>query len=345
MATLGNPQNTIAILQKYGIHLQKKFGQNFLVDSKVLKQIVESAGVGPDDFVIEIGPGIGTLTQYLCESAGEVAAVEVDAHLIPILKETLAPYPNVEVIHGDILKVDVQELIRYHLSGEFQEYKQKATAMEMPTMQETADMEKSTTQEAAQEVSAMDAIQIPVEEKQDTQRTLQTVKVVANLPYYITTPILLSLLEGHLPVDSITVMVQAEVAQRMQSGPGTKDYGALSLAVQYYARPEVVLEVPHTCFIPQPKVDSSVIRLDLYNSPPVEVGNEKQMFKIIRAAFNQRRKTLVNALANAGLFPLDKSQLADCLRGMGLPETVRGEVLTLTQFAQLSDVIDDYRNS
>ncbi len=310
MATLGNPQNTIAILQKYGIHLQKKFGQNFLVDSKVLEQIVESAGVGPDDFVIEIGPGIGTLTQYLCESAGEVAAVEVDAHLIPILKETLAPYQNVEVIHEDILKVDVQELIRYHLSGEFREFKQ---------------------------ISSM--------ENQDIRRHLDKVRVVANLPYYITTPILLSLLEGHLPVDSITVMVQAEVAQRMQSGPGSKDYGALSLAVQYYARPEVVLEVPHTCFLPQPKVDSSVIRLDLYDKPPVEVGDERQMFRIIRAAFNQRRKTLVNALANAGLFSLDKNQLAECLKEMGLSETIRGEALTLEQFAQLSDVIDGFGKS
>ena len=285
MATLGIPSNTIAVLEKYGFRFQKKYGQNFLIDSNILENIIGAAEIGKDDCVLEIGPGIGTMTQYLAEHAGQVIAVEIDDYLIPILKDTLSAYDNIMVIHNDILKVDVQKLC-------------------------------------------------------DTYNEGKPIKVVANLPYYITTPIIMGLFESHVPLSSITIMVQKEVADRMQVGPGTKDYGALSLAVQYYARPEIVAQVPPSCFIPRPTVGSAVIRLTRYEEPPVKTGDEKKMFAIIRAAFNQRRKTLVNALSNAGIYGITKEKAAQALEKMGLSATIRGEALTLEQFAALSDFLD-----
>ena len=263
---------------------QKRFGQNFLIDGNVVEKIVREAGVTKDDFVLEIGPGIGTMTQYLCEAARAVVAVEIDTNLIPILKDTLAEYNNVDVLNEDILKVNISKLAEEKNNG-------------------------------------------------------KPIKVVANLPYYITTPIIMGLFESHVPVDNITVMVQKEVADRMQVGPGTKDYGALSLAVQYYAKPEIVANVPPNCFIPRPNVGSAVIRLTRYEEPPVQVKDEKKMFSLIRASFNQRRKTLVNSLGNAGLPGITKESASAALEQMGLSPTVRGEALTLEQFAQLSDLI------
>ena len=286
MATLGNPQNTIAILQKYHFNFQKKFGQNFLIDTHVLEKIIDAADVTKEDLVLEIGPGIGTMTQYLCENAREVVAVEIDKALIPILEDTLSSYNNVEIINKDILKVDIQKL---------------------------------------------------VQEKNDGK----PIKVVANLPYYITTPIIMELFESHVPIDSVTVMVQKEVADRMQVGPGTKDYGALSLAVQYYANPKIVANVPPNCFMPRPNVGSAVIRLTRHEVPPVEVKDEAMMFRIIRASFNQRRKTLVNGLANSGSFALSKEEIAGVIRELGVSENIRGEVLTLEQFAALSNLIGE----
>jgi 16S rRNA (adenine1518-N6/adenine1519-N6)-dimethyltransferase len=284
MATLGNPKNTIEILQKYQFNFQKKFGQNFLIDTRILEEIIGAAGVGKDDFVLEIGPGIGTMTQYLCEAAREVVAVEIDEHLIPILSDTLSTYDNVEVMHEDILKVDINRLAQEKNGG-------------------------------------------------------RPIKVVANLPYYITTPIIMGLFESHVPIDSITIMVQKEVADRMQVGPGTKDYGALSLAVQYYAKPEIVVQVPPSCFMPQPKVGSAVIRLTRHEAPPVDVRDEKLMFQIIRASFNQRRKTLANGLSNFPQIGLDKEQILACITALSVPATIRGEALTLEQFARLSNLI------
>lgn len=284
MATLGNPQNTIAVLQKYNFNFQKKFGQNFLIDTRVLERIIEAAGVTKDDFVLEIGPGIGTMTQYLCENAREVAAVEIDKNLIPILADTLSAYDNVEVINQDILKVDINRLAQERNGG-------------------------------------------------------RPIKVVANLPYYITTPIIMGLFESHVPIDSITIMVQKEVADRMQVGPGTKDYGALSLAVQYYAKPEIVANVPPNCFMPRPNVGSAVIRLTRHKEVPVEAADEKLMFRIIRASFNQRRKTLANGLNNAPDIPLSKEKIAEALERLGVSPSIRGETLTLEQFAQLSNII------
>lgn len=280
MADLCIPQNTIAVLQKYNFIFQKKYGQNFLIDSHVLEKIVDAAQITGEDCVLEIGPGIGTMTQYLAESAREVVAVEIDRALIPILEDTLSAYHNVTVINQDIMKVDIQQLVQERNQG-------------------------------------------------------KPIKVVANLPYYITTPIIMSLLEKHVPLQSITIMVQKEVADRMQVGPGTKDYGALSLAVQYYARPEVVANVPANCFMPRPGVDSAVIRLTRYPQPPVEVQDEKHMFAVIRASFNQRRKTLANGLANGMGIP--REQVVEALEEMGLSATIRGEALTLEQFAQLSN--------
>lgn len=282
MADLGIPQNTIAVLQKYNFVFQKKFGQNFLIDSHVLEKIVDAAQITREDCVLEIGPGIGTMTQYLAESAREVVAVEIDRALIPILQDTLSAYDNVTVRNEDIMKVDVGQIVRERNQG-------------------------------------------------------RPIKVVANLPYYITTPIIMSLLESHVPVQSITVMVQKEVADRMQVGPGTKDYGALSLAVQYYARPEVVARVPANCFMPRPSVDSTVVRLTRYQKPPVEARDEKHLFALVRASFNQRRKTLANGLANGVGIPRD--QVTAALQKMGLPATVRGEALTLEQFATLSNLL------
>lgn len=282
MASLGIPQNTIAMLQKYHFNFQKKFGQNFLIDTNVLDRIVTAAGVTKEDCVLEIGPGIGTMTQYLAEAARRVVAVEIDKALIPILEESLSAYDNVTIINGDILKVDINRIVQEYNEG-------------------------------------------------------NPIKVVANLPYYITTPIIMGLFEQHVPLDSITIMVQKEVAERMQVGPGTKDYGALSLAVQYYAKPEIVANVPPNCFIPRPNVGSAVIRLTRYEEPPVQVEDEAKMFALIRASFNQRRKTLVNGLGNAAGLSLDKQHVAEVLEQMGLPATVRGEALTLGQFAQLSN--------
>ena len=284
MATLGNPKNTIEVLQKYNFNFQKKFGQNFLIDTRVLEEIIDAAQITKDDFVLEIGPGIGTMTQYLCEAAREVVAVEIDANLIPILKDTLSAYNNVEVFNQDILKVDIASLAR--------------------------------------------------ERNND-----RPIKVVANLPYYITTPIIMGLFESHVPIDSITIMVQKEVADRMQEGPGSKEYGALSLAVQYYAKPEIVVNVPPSCFMPQPKVGSAVIRLTRHEQPPVQVDNEKLMFQVIRASFNQRRKTLANGLNNFGSFGLNKEEIQSCIEELGVPVNIRGEALSLEQFAELSNII------
>ena len=281
---LGEPQNTIAVLQKYGFVFQKKYGQNFLIDPHVLDKIVAAAGIGPDDFVVEIGPGIGTLTQYLAYAARSVCAVEIDKNLIPILADTLSAYDNVEVINDDILKVDINKLAEEKNGG-------------------------------------------------------KPIKVVANLPYYITTPIIMGLFESHVPIDSITIMVQKEVADRMQVGPGTKEYGALSLAVQYYAKPEIVAIVPPNCFMPRPNVGSAVIRLTRHKEVPVQVNDEKLMFKIIRASFNQRRKTLTNGLNNAPDIHLSKEVIQESIEELGVPVTIRGEALTLQQFAQLSNII------
>lgn len=282
MANLGIPRNTIEVLQRHNFTFQKKYGQNFLVDPNVLERVMDAAGVSGEDCVLEIGPGIGTMTQLLAERAGKVVAVEIDRNLIPILEETLSPYSNVTVINEDILKLDVEEAIRVRGEG-------------------------------------------------------RPVKVVANLPYYITTPIIMSLLEGGAPLESITVMVQKEVAERMQAGPGTKDYGALSLAVQYYSRPEVVANVPPNCFIPRPNVGSAVIRLTRYGTPPVQAADPGKLFTVIRASFNQRRKTLANSLGNAPGLPASRERVTRILEEMGLPAMIRGEALTLEQFAELSD--------
>ena len=284
---LGNPTNTIEILDKYGFSFQKKYGQNFLIDENVVRKIVREAGVTKDDFVLEIGPGIGTMTQILCENAREVVAVEIDKKLIPILTEdTLSWYDNVTVINEDILKLDIKKLAEQKNGG-------------------------------------------------------KPIKVVANLPYYITTPIIMGLFESGVPLDSITIMVQKEVADRMQVGPGTKDYGALSLAVQYYARPRIVLNVPASCFMPRPNVDSAVIQLTRYEKPPVEVKDEHLMFRLIRASFNQRRKTMTNSVGNSPELSVSKEQMAAALEKCGLSATVRGEALTLAQFAELANVLSE----
>ena len=283
MAELGNPQNTIEVLQKYRFNFQKKFGQNFLIDTHVLDKIIDASGVTEDDFVLEIGPGIGTMTQYLCERAREVVAVEIDKNLIPILSDTLKNYSNVTVINEDILKLDICKLAEEKNQG-------------------------------------------------------KPIKVVANLPYYITTPIIMGLFESHVPIDSITIMVQKEVAERMQEGPGSKEYGALSLAVQYYAKPEIVANVPPNCFMPRPNVGSAVIRLTRHEKPPVEVEDEK-LFRIIRASFNQRRKTLANGLNNSPEIHLPKEVIQESIVSLGVPENIRGEALSLEQFAELSNEI------
>ena len=286
MATLGNPKNTIEILQKYKFVFQKKFGQNFLIDPRVLEKIVDASRVTAEDCVLEIGPGIGTMTQYLAERAGHVVAVEIDANLIPILQETLAEYRNVTVLHQDILKTDIRAIARDWGGG-------------------------------------------------------RPLKVTANLPYYITTPIIMNLLEQDIPVDTITVMVQKEVADRMQVGPGTKDYGALSLAVQYYARAELVANVPPNCFMPRPGVGSAVIRLTKYQTPPVQPKDPDLMFRLIRASFNQRRKTLQNGLNNSPDVPCSREAIAAAIEKLGLPAAVRGETLSLQQFADLADCLSD----
>lgn len=284
MAELGNPSNTIEVLKKYGFRFQKRYGQNFLIDSHILEKIIEAAEITKEDMVLEIGPGIGTMTQYLAEHAREVVAVEIDKTLIPILEDTLSAYDNVTVINEDILKVDIEALAR---------------------------------------------------EKNGNR----PIKVVANLPYYITTPIIMGLFESHTPLASITIMVQKEVADRMQAGPGTKDYGALSLAVQYYAKPEIMMNVSPGCFIPKPNVGSAVIRLTRYEQNPVQVKDEDFLFSLIRAAFGQRRKTLVNSLTNASFLSVSKEAILRALSEMGISETVRGEALTLEEFAKLSNLL------
>ena len=280
--TLGNPQNTIEILQKYNFSFQKKFGQNFLIDTHVLDKIIRAAGISKDDMVLEIGPGIGTMTQYLAEAAGKVIAVEIDKNLIPILEDTLSEYDNVTIINEDVLKLDIRELA-------------------------------------------------------DNENQGRPMKVVANLPYYITTPIIMGLFEKHVPMESITVMVQKEVADRMQTGPGSKDYGALSLAVQYYAEPYIVANVPPNCFMPRPRVGSAVIRLTCHAKPPVEVKDDRFMFDIIRASFNQRRKTLANGLKNSDRFSFSKESIETAIEALGKGANVRGETLTLEEFAVLSN--------
>lgn len=285
MATLGDPKNTIEILNKYHFMFQKKFGQNFLIDTHVLDKIIASAHITKEDMVLEIGPGIGTMTQYLCENAREVIAVEIDKNLIPILEnDTLSSYDNITIINQDILKVDINKIVQERNSG-------------------------------------------------------KPIKVVANLPYYITTPIIMGLFEAHVPIENITVMVQKEVADRMQSGPGNKNYGALSLAVQFYADPYIVANVPPNCFMPRPNVGSAVIRLTLHEDAPVKVKDERLMFRLIRASFNQRRKTLVNGLNNSPEISLSKEVIMDSIKELGVSETIRGEALSLQQFASLSDII------
>lgn len=283
---LSNPTNTLAVINKHEFAFQKKYGQNFLVDEGIVEKIVREAGVTKDDFVLEIGPGIGTMTQLLCEHAREVAAVEIDDKLIPILAETLSAYDNVTVINEDILKVDIAALAGEKNGG-------------------------------------------------------RPIKVVANLPYYITTPIIMGLFESHVPIDSITVMVQKEVADRMKVGPGTKEYGALSLAVQFYAKPEIVINVPPECFIPRPNVGSAVIRLTRHKENPVQVKDEKLMFKLIRASFNQRRKTLANGLNNSPEINFSKEQIAKAIEALGRGASIRGEALTLAEFARLADIFTD----
>ena len=288
MANLGNPKNTIEIIQKYEFMFQKKFGQNFLIDTHVLDKIIAAAEITKDDFVLEIGPGIGTMTQYLACAARKVVAVEIDKALIPILEDTLSDYDNARVINNDVLKVDIAKLAEEENGG-------------------------------------------------------KPIKVVANLPYYITTPIIMGLFENHVPIKSITVMVQKEVADRMQVGPGTKDYGALSLAVQYYAKPYIVANVPPNCFMPRPKVGSAVIRLERYEEPPVKVKDEKLMFRIIRASFNQRRKTLANGLKNSAELDYTKEEIEAAIDALGRGASIRGEALTLEEFAKLADFLYDCR--
>ena len=285
---LGNPKYTIEVLQKYGFVFQKRFGQNFLIDTHVLDKIIGASEITKDDFVLEIGPGIGTMTQYLAEAAREVTAVEIDDALIPILQDTLKEWDNVSVIHGDILKTDIKKIA-------------------------------------------------------DEKNQGKPIKVVANLPYYITTPIIMGLFESHVPVESITVMVQKEVADRMQTGPGSKDYGALSLAVQYYANPEIVANVPPNCFMPRPKVGSAVIKLTRHKEMPVEVQDEKLMFRLIRASFNQRRKTLSNSLKNSQELDYTKEQVEQCIQEAGLPLNIRGEALDLGKFAELANAFSNLK--
>ena len=284
MAVLGNPKNTIQVIQKYNFDFQKRFGQNFLIDEHVIEKIMKAADLTEEDCILEIGPGLGTMTQYLAEVVREVIAVEIDKNLIPILKDTLSGYSNIIIRNEDILKVDINTLVNEHNQG-------------------------------------------------------KPIKVVANLPYYITTPIIMGLFEKHVPLESMIVMVQKEVAERMQVGPGTKDYGALSLAVQYYAEPEIVANVPQNCFIPRPNVGSAVIKLTRHKQPPVKTKDEAALFQIIRASFNQRRKTLINSLRNASDLSYEKEEIEMALKQMELPLTIRGEALNLEQFARLTDIL------
>lgn len=288
MPNLIDPKNTIEVLKKYDFVFSKRFGQNFLIDAHVLDKIIRASGIGPEDYVLEIGPGIGTMTEALAAEAKRVFAVEIDDHLIPILADTLSHCPNVTIIHNDILKVDIEALSREQCEG-------------------------------------------------------KPLAVVANLPYYITTPIVMSLLEGHVPVKSITVMVQREVAERMRAKPGTKDYGALSLAVQYYAEPYLVANVPQNCFMPRPDVDSAVIRLTLYRDPPVRVRDEKLLFQLIRASFGVRRKTLVNGIRNSSELSFTREEIEEAVASLGKGSAVRGETLSLNEFGALADRFSEFR--
>ncbi|MCR4923454.1 MAG: 16S rRNA (adenine(1518)-N(6)/adenine(1519)-N(6))-dimethyltransferase RsmA [Lachnospiraceae bacterium] len=290
MNSIGTTSKTLEIIKKYDFVFQKKYGQNFLTDHNILDKIVSSAQVNKNDHIIEIGPGIGTLTEYLCQNAGSVTAIEIDPALIPILNDTLSEFTNLNIVNIDVLKFDIKKYIEENVREE-------------------------------------------------------SVKVVANLPYYITTPIIMKLLEEKLPLKSITVMVQTEVAKRMQTGPGSKDYGALSLAVGYYSDPKITATVPPNCFIPRPKVGSSVIRLDIYKEPPIKVKDEEHMFRLIRAAFNQRRKTLANSLSNDSSLELKRDEVCRALSQMGLDERIRGEALTLKEFALLSDILKNSENN
>lgn len=285
MAYLGIPKNTIEVLQKYNFNFQKRFGQNFLIDTHVLERIISEAEITKDDVVLEIGPGIGTMTQYLCESASKVIAVEIDNTLIPILADTLSEYDNVTVINEDVLKLDINKIVEEECGG-------------------------------------------------------RPIKVVANLPYYITTPIIMSLFEKDVKIDSITVMIQKEVAERIISKPGTKDYGALTLAVNYYSQPEIVANVPPNCFMPRPNVSSAVIRMRRYEKPVVETENKALMFKLIKGSFLQRRKTLVNGISNFSELNFTKEEVAEALTQMELSESIRGEKLTLADFATLSNILN-----
>ncbi len=288
MAELGNPSSTLAVMKKHDFSVRKKYGQNFLIDDNILKKIISASGVTKDDFVVEIGPGIGTMTQYLCEAAREVAAVEIDDKLIPVLEDTLSSYDNVSVIHNDILKVDIAELAREKNGG-------------------------------------------------------RPIRVVANLPYYITTPIIMGLLESRAPIDSITIMIQKEVADRMKSDPGKKTYGSLSLAVQYFSDIKIVAEVPPKCFLPAPSVGSTVVHLDVRETPAVEVKNEELLFKLVRASFNQRRKTLSNSLKNAPALAYTREQVLEAIEKLGEKPTVRGEELSLEKFARLAGILDEMK--
>ncbi|MBO6196969.1 MULTISPECIES: 16S rRNA (adenine(1518)-N(6)/adenine(1519)-N(6))-dimethyltransferase RsmA [unclassified Butyrivibrio] len=284
MAYLGNSARTKEVLARYNMSAKKKFGQNFLIDGGVLEGIVEAAGVTDKDCVLEIGPGIGTLTQYLAEAAGRVVAVEIDKTLLPVLADTLSEYDNVTVINEDVLKVDIDRIIEEYNEG-------------------------------------------------------RPIKVVANLPYYITTPIIMKLFESGALIESITVMVQKEVADRMAAGPGNKDYGSLSLAVGFYAEANTVIDVPPSSFIPQPNVGSAVVKLTKYPEPKVNVKDAKYLFEIIRTSFNQRRKTLSNSLSNNASLGVSRDKVSAALVKMGIDERARGETLTLEQFAELSDIL------
>ncbi|MBQ7242555.1 MAG: 16S rRNA (adenine(1518)-N(6)/adenine(1519)-N(6))-dimethyltransferase RsmA [Firmicutes bacterium] len=284
---IATPARTREILEENGFTIKKGYGQNFLIDGNILERIIEAGNITKDDFVMEIGPGLGGLTQYLCENAKEVLAVEIDKSAIPILEKNLSRYENLTIINADILKVDIAELLK----------------------------------------------------------DKKNIKIAANLPYYITTPVIMELLERRLNIESITVMVQKEVAQRMQAKPGSPDYGALSLAVEFYSEAHINMVVKPTCFIPRPKVDSAVITMKIRDEKPVNVGDEELLFRIIKSAFGQRRKTLVNSIYNQCGFDMSKEELADILNGIGFDERIRGEALSLEDFARLTEAITDKINN
>ena len=320
MGKLSNPKNTIAVISEHDFDFRKRYGQYFLVDEGVILRTLEAAGLGADDVVFEVGPGIGTLTQYLCEAAYRVAAIEIDKKLIPVLEDTLKKYENVEIIHADVLKTDLLYLARKYHAGRVNRTK----AVE-------SDAQEGAVSESIQDSTYAERRLVPA----------HPLKIVANLPYYITTPILLGLFKQKVPAESITVMVQKEVADRMTAGPGSKDYGALSIAVQYYSRPRIVETVPPESFLPRPKVTSAVITMELYEEPPLRPKDEELFMAIVRAAFEQRRKTLVNALGSSPAIPFDKDEVRHALEAMGKSPSIRGEALTAEEFAQLSDLLKE----